>query len=491
MLDVTGYRKLLKQADERQQKAAREARQDNAEARLKEIEERYLSLFNNSRDAIYFHDFEGNFIDANEAALQMLGYAIEDIPALNFASMLVANQIPRAAELLKELKETGSQIELAELKLRRKDGAVIEIETNASVIFREGQPAYCMGIARNITDRKKTEKALKDSERMYRLLADNMYDTIWLMDMDLKTTYVSPSSEKVRGFTVQEMLDMTLEQHTTPKSLQIGIAAFTEEMAKLQENPRHTFSRTLELEFYRKDGSTFWSENTFSLIRDEEGKPAGIIGVGRDITERKKTDERLQRSYDRLQKAMAGAVQTIAMISEVRDPYTSGHQQQVAKLAAAIAVEMGLPEKQVLSIQMAGALHDIGKINIPAEILSKPTKLNKIEFDLIRTHPSVGREILKSIDFPWPICKIVLQHHERADGSGYPDGLQSDDICIEAKILAVADVVDAMTFHRPYRPARGIQEALDEITRNRGTLYDAGAVDACLRLFNEKGFKLP
>jgi PAS domain S-box-containing protein/putative nucleotidyltransferase with HDIG domain len=491
MLDVTGYKKLLKQADSRQQKAAGESRRESVEAHLQEIEERYLSLFNHSRDAVYFHDFEGNFIDANDVALDLLGYAREDITNLNFTSLLSEDQLPRALDFLAELLETGTQEELAEFKLRCKDGSLTEVETSESVIYRDGQPAYCMGIARNITQRKKLQEDLRTSERMYRLLADNMYDTIWLMDMQLKTTYVSPSSEKLRGFTVQEMLDMGLEQHATPESLQTGLAAFAEEMAKLKENPAHTFSRTIELEFYKKDGSTFWTENTFSLIRDEEGKPAGILGVGRDISERRKSDDRLHRSYDKLQKAMSGAVQTISMISEVRDPYTSGHQQQVAKLAAAIAAEMGLPEKQVNAIRMAGALHDIGKINIPAEILSKPGKLSKIEFDLIRTHPGVGREILKTIDFPWPICKIVLQHHERIDGSGYPDGLAEDDICLEAKILAVADVVDAMTFHRPYRAARGIKEALAEITQNRGILYDPDAVDACLRLYKEKGFKRP
>jgi PAS domain S-box-containing protein/putative nucleotidyltransferase with HDIG domain len=490
MLDVTGYRKLQKQSDGKQQKAARGARPDDIEARLKEIEERYLSLFNHSRDAVYFHDFEGNFIDANDVALQMLGYTREEIAGLNFASMLSEDQLSTAFDLLTELKETGTQIDLAEFRLKCKDGSIAEVETSESVIFHDGQPAYCMGIARNITERKKTEQELRDSERMYRLLADNMYDTVWLMDMDLKTTYISPSAARLTGYSVPELLGMPMERYVTHESLQIGLAAFAEDMLRLQEDPAYTPARTLELEFYRKDGSTFWNASTFSLIKDGEGRPAGIIGVGRDISERRKSDDRLQRSYDKLQKAMDGAMQTIAMISEVRDPYTSGHQQQVARLAAAIAVEMGLPEKQVIAIQMAGALHDIGKINIPVEILSKPGKLNKIEFDLIKTHPGVGREILKSIEFPFPICKMVVQHHERIDGSGYPDGLHENEICLEAKILAVADVVDAMTFHRPYRPARGIKDALAEITKNRGILYHAEAVDACLRLFTEKGFKL-
>ena len=207
----------------------------------------------------------------------------------------------------------------------------------------------------------------------------------------------------------------------------------------------------------------------------------------------KEAQERYQAlsdSYQSLQKAMLGTVQAISMISEVRDPYTAGHQLQVARLAAAIATELGLPEKKITALQMAGTLHDIGKINIPSEILSKPGRLNRIEFELIKTHPVIGRDILKSIDFPWPICRIVSQHHERMDGSGYPSNLKGDEICIEAKILAVADVVSAMSCHRPYRPALAVDQALEEITRNRGILYDPASVDTCYRLFTEKGFKL-
>lgn len=198
----------------------------------------------------------------------------------------------------------------------------------------------------------------------------------------------------------------------------------------------------------------------------------------------------LSDSYQGLQKAMLGTVQAISMISEIRDPYTAGHQLQVAKLSVAIAVELGLPEKTVSALQIAGPLHDIGKINIPSEILSKPGRLNRVEFDLIKTHPFTGKEILKSIDFPWPVCQIVSQHHERLDGSGYPAGLRDAEICIEAKIMAVADTVSAMSCHRPYRPPLAVNQALEEITRNRGILYDPASVDACCRLFQEKGFQL-
>lgn len=491
MLDATGYRRFLKRDGSSGSGFAAGSGKTSVVERLREMEERYISLFTYSRDAVYFHDFEGNFLDANDVALKMLGYSREDILDLNFTSLLSEDQLPKAMYFISELLQTGSQKEPSEFILNHKDGHIVEVETSTSVIYRDGQPAYCMGIARDITGRKKQEAQLRNSEELYRLLAENVRDTVWLMDMDLNITYVSPSSEKLRGFTTQELMELPLEQHLTPESLKVSMDAFVEEMTNLANNPGYSFSRTLELEFYRKDGTTYWSENTFSLIKDKEGRPIGILGTGRDMTERKESEEQLRQSYERLQKAMTGALQTIAMISEVRDPYTSGHQQQVAKLAAAIAHEMGLSEKQVAAIEMAGALHDIGKINIPSEILSKPGKLNKIEFDLIRTHPSVGREILKTIEFPFPICNIVVQHHERNNGSGYPDGLTTNDICLEAKILAVADVVDAMTFHRPYRIAQGIDNALKEIANNKGILYDPDAVDACLRLFNEKGFTLP
>ena len=179
----------------------------------------------------------------------------------------------------------------------------------------------------------------------------------------------------------------------------------------------------------------------------------------------------------------------MAFALEMRDPYTAGHQQRVADLACAIANEMGLSEKQTNGIRTAAMIHDIGKICIPAQILSKPGKLNEIEFSLVKAHPGIGYDILKNIEFPWPIAQMVLQHHERIDGSGYPSGLAGSEILLEARILAVADVVEAMASHRPYRPALGLDKALEEISKNRGVLYDPEVTDACLKVFRKKGFE--
>ena len=203
----------------------------------------------------------------------------------------------------------------------------------------------------------------------------------------------------------------------------------------------------------------------------------------------KLTEQELQRSYQKIQKTMEGTINTIGNIVEVKDPYTAGHQQRVSKLAMTIAQKMKLPKDKIEGIRISSLVHDIGKISVPAEILNKPTKLSEIEYSLIRDHSQISHDILKSIEFPWPIAQIVLQHHERLDGSGYPQGLKGEDIIIEARIIGVVDVVEAMSSHRPYRPALGIDAALEEISQNKGILYDPEVVDACLKLFKKKEFK--
>ena len=197
----------------------------------------------------------------------------------------------------------------------------------------------------------------------------------------------------------------------------------------------------------------------------------------------------LEKSEKRLRKTMEDTIYTIGKIAETRDPYTAGHQKNVSQIATFIAQEIKLPQDKIEGIRIASLVHDIGKISLPAEILNKPTKLSETEYSLIKDHSQVGYDILKSIDFPWPIAQIVLQHHERLDGSGYPNKLKGDKILLEAKIIGVADVVEAMSSHRPYRPALGIDKALEEISQNKGILYDPEVVDVCLKLFKRKEFK--
>lgn len=208
-----------------------------------------------------------------------------------------------------------------------------------------------------------------------------------------------------------------------------------------------------------------------------------------DRTYRENLEHEVEERTAELRKILRGVIYALTMTIEYRDPYTAGHQQRVSDLACEIAKEMGFSKDDIIGIGIAGALHDIGKIAVPAEILSKPARLSKPEFEIIKNHSQVGYDILKSIKFPWPVAQIVLQHHERMDGSGYPNGLLGQEILIEARILGLADIVEAMASHRPYRPTLGIDKALEEISINKGNLYDIEASNACLKIFKEKKFE--
>ncbi len=201
-------------------------------------------------------------------------------------------------------------------------------------------------------------------------------------------------------------------------------------------------------------------------------------------------EKELKQTFKKLQKIIEGTANIITKVVETRDPYSIGHQQRVSKLTIAIAQEMKLPQDKIEGTKIASLVHDIGKVNLPTEIISKPNKLIEVEFNLVKNYPKVGYDILKKVDFPWPIAEIVLQHQEKIDGSGYPRGLKGDEICIEAKILGVANVVEAMSSYKSYRPALSIDEALAEIVKNKNILFDPKVVDTCIKLFKEKDFKL-
>ena len=208
-----------------------------------------------------------------------------------------------------------------------------------------------------------------------------------------------------------------------------------------------------------------------------------------EVAERKQTEKKLKQTSGKLLESVETTIQAMVRIVEKRDPYTAGHQRRVTQLACAIARRMNYSEDQVNALHLAGIIHDVGKIQVPAEILANPDTLSEAEFSIVKTHPLAGYEILDTIEFPWPIAKIIYQHHERMNGSGYPQGLSGEDILLEARVLAVADVVEAMSSHRPYRPALGIDKALAEITQGKGILYDADVVDNCVNLFSDGSFK--
>lgn len=223
-------------------------------------------------------------------------------------------------------------------------------------------------------------------------------------------------------------------------------------------------------------------------IVNDTGQFLGAVVVFRNIAHKKRAEEALLLSVSQLRQTLEETVSALAMMSEKRDLYTAGHQQRVARLACAVAEELGLSADRIEGLRVAGMLHDVGKIYVPAEILSKPALLTSMEMGIMKDHSEVGYEILKRVSFPWPVASIVRQHHERLDGSGYPDGLSGEEIMLEARILAVADVVEAMSSHRPYRAALGVGQALEEITLHKGTLYDTQAVEACVRLFRDRNF---
>ncbi|HEX68052.1 MAG TPA: HD-GYP domain-containing protein [bacterium] len=239
----------------------------------------------------------------------------------------------------------------------------------------------------------------------------------------------------------------------------------------------------------KKNGTGFWVEATGSKILIGK-KPITLVTV-RNISQRKKAEKMAQESLNKLKRIFEETVFALASTIEIRDPYTAGHQRRVAYLASVLGKELGLPEERIEGLRLGALTHDVGKIYVPAEILNKPTKLTSLEFGLIKQHPIIGYNILKGIEFAWPVREMILQHHERLNGSGYPCGLKGDQIIFEARILAVADVVEAMSSYRPYRPALELERALEEISRNKGKLYDPEVVEACIKLFWEKSFIWP
>ena len=575
-------------------------------ADLRESEERYKALFDRSLDLVYINDFEGRFIDANDTALNRLGYNREEIRGLDFASLLSEDQLPLAFKALQEIRETGFQKDLIELGLRHKNGSNVYVETKGSAILSKGTFVAVQSIARDITERKRAEGMLVKSERRFRELSELLPQIVFETDIKGNLTFSNHYGIKSFGYSLEdfqsginifaliapedrESIESRLKEilsgsETAPREFQVmrkdggkfsilmhanaileggvpigirGIAfdiaerkragealreseekyrtlvenaaeailvaqdgmlkfvnRIASEMTGYSEQELHSspflefvhpddrdmvgerYLRRLKgdmtlsryaFRLINKDGSIKWVEIDAVLVA-WEGKPATLNFLS-DITERKKAEKKLGETLSSLRNALGGIIQVLSATIEKRDPYTAGHQRRVADLARAIGQEMGITADRVEGLRIAGIIHDIGKVSIPAEILSKPTRLTEIEYKLIQSHPEVGHDILRDIDFAWPLAEMVLQHHERMNGSGYPNQLKGEEILLEARILAVSDVVEAMASHRPYRPALGIEAALEEIEKNKGVFYDPDVVSACLTLFREKGFE--
>jgi len=329
--------------------------------------------------------------------------------------------------------------------------------------------------------REQTEN-IRVSEENFRNSLHNSPLGIRIVTADGKISYANPAILDIYGYSNIE------ELNATPTKERYTPASYLAHRERVEKRKRgESVPSNYEIGIVRKNGETrdllvtrrevLWNgERQFQVLYQ-------------DITERKQAEKALQESLDKLSATLDAVIRAIAMIVEIRDPYTSGHQRRVAGLSCSIAKELSLSQEMIQGIRVAGTIHDIGKICVPGEILSKPGRLTKAEFSLIKRHPNSGYDIIKNIDFPWPVAQVVLQHHERMDGSGYPSRLSGESVILEARILAVADVVEAMSSHRPYRAALGVDKALEEISQKKGVLYDSKVVDACLKVFAE-GFKL-
>ena len=448
---------------------------------LSQAEERYHTIVENAIDGIFQITSQGKILTANTALAHILGYESTQELTENVTDLgqQFYTDLEDRGEFIRLLAERG-RVEGLETQAVRKDGRKIWISMNVREVFdRAGGVYHYEGTVEDITLRKEAEAELLREKYFIDSAIEGLPGIFYLFDEDRHFLKWNRNFETVTGYSTEEISEMSpLDLFTGEEKPLVSDRiweVFIHGQAQVEAQLVSKKGRKVP---YLLTGLRFFSEERIFLI-----------GMGIDITEREEAEQELRQTLEKLRKAMAGIIQAMALTVETRDPYTAGHQRRVAELARAIAQEMGLPEDQMDGLRMAGIVHDLGKISIPTEILIKPTQLSDIEFKLIKVHPQTSYDILKDIDFPWPLAEIVLQHHERINGSGYPLGLLEKDIYLEARILAVADVVEAIASHRPYRPAFGIDVALEEIEKNKGALYDPKAVEVCLRLFREKGFK--
>jgi PAS domain S-box-containing protein/putative nucleotidyltransferase with HDIG domain len=453
-----------------------------AEYALKESEERYRTLLSNIPMGVFrtTADSDGILLSANLALARMFGYKTTDEIQNTRVADLYLNTEDRL-KFIETITDVGS-ISGYEVQFRRKDGSSFWGSLTARAVKDEnGNIKSFDGVLEDITERKRIQEALSESQERYRRLLDHNPAAIVVHVAGIIVYCNKASLDLVAASCPDDALGKKIFDFVHPDYREIVL-----ERVKLCQK-EGKFAEPIEEKFLRLDGKSIDVEVTAIPIT-YHGKPATQV-VFWDITKRKHDEESIQNSLDDLQRTLEGTVDALASAVETRDPYTAGHQKEVARLACVLAEEMDLPEELIEGLRVASLLHDIGKIKIPAEILSKPALLTDIEYNLIKTHPQAGLDILKTITFPWPVGKIVLQHQERLDGSGYPQGLKGNEICIEARILGVVDVVEAMCSHRPYRSSRGLEKALKEITQHKGKLYDSNVVDACVKLFKDNKFK--
>jgi PAS domain S-box-containing protein len=334
------------------------------------------------------------------------------------------------------------------------------------------------GLEAYLVQRRGSEAVLRGSEERHRAILATAMDGFWVADAEGRLVEVNEAFCRMSGYSEQELLALRIADLDAS-------ATAADTVARLQEIAAQREDR-FETRYRRKDGGVLDVAVSVQYRPSEGGQ---FVTFLHDVTARKQAEDEIRRQAEQLRRTLDGAVLAMGRVVEARDPYTAGHERRVAELATAIAAAMGMEGEELVALRLAGTIHDVGKIAVPAEILSKPGRLSSVEFELIKQHPESGYEILGAIDFGRPVAEMVRQHHERLDGSGYPQGLSGSDILPEARILAVADVVEAMSSHRPYRAALGMAAALAEVREHAGVKYDAEVVATCVKLVEEQGFQ--
>ncbi|MBE0614366.1 MAG: PAS domain S-box protein [Burkholderiales bacterium] len=442
------------------------------------------AILNDAIDAVITLAKDGTIESCNPAAERMFGYQPGVLLSKNIKILMPQSRAGDddgyfARHVGGRNDQTIARHE--ELEALRKDGTVFPVDASLTEFRFRGLRRFTC-IIRDITERKRVELELTESTAQFRALVEQSIAGISIVQ-DGKLVYVNPRYAQILGYgSAEELIDRDMTE--------VVVEA---DRARVLENQRAQIEGKMPSLSYsyaapKKDGSAV-EIGVHGSAATYRGRLA-IIGLMQDISEKKRAEELISQYITQLEKTLLGTVQVATTLSEMRDPYTAGHERRVAEIAVALGAELGFDKKRLEGLRVAGHLHDISKITIPAEILSKPGKLNALEFMMIQGHPQAGYDVLKNVEFPWPVAEVVLQHHERIDGSGYPQGLKGEAILLDARIMAVADVVEAMSSHRPYRAGLGIEMALAEIERGRGSAYDVDVSDACLRLFREKHYQL-
>ena len=445
-----------------------------SEENLRESEERYRSLFENSIEGVFIVDIAGNFTSANKATEELFGYSREELIGMSYKKLHSPETAEASFRETNKLFRTGEPTPNFVREFIKKDGERCLIEGYANLLKKEGKIVGFQGTLRDITEHKRAEESLKESEERYRSLFENSIEGVFIVDIAGNFTSANKATEELFGYSREELIGMSYKKLHSPETAEASFRE-TNKLFRTGE-PTPNFVR----EFIKKDGERCLIEGYANLLK-KEGKIVGFQGTLRDITSRKQVEEALEHSFIDL-------AETISRAMASRDPYTAGHEQRVAELARLVGEKMGLDGNRLMGLYIGGLLHDIGKISTPETILTKPGKLSNEEWALVQAHARQGYGIVDGANFPWPVADMTLHHHERLDGSGYPHGISGDEISLENRILGVCDVVEAMSSHRPYRPARSKEEVLAEIKGGRGTKYDASVIDVMLQIIENGEF---